>query len=205
MTDFVVCSWPTEQVNEALVALAQTAGVGAHAAESAQQAPANLSRERLGAWVEAAARALGLEATPFAVTYSEVELVLARAAPALLLFEREPGQMAFLSLSRGGTRTLALLGPDQSVRILTVTEVAQALRQAVERPMVAEVDPILDMLRVDPKRRGRAKALLMADRMRDRPVALVFVLAIRRPSAFGGISRPPGRGPRSASCFLATL
>jgi hypothetical protein len=117
VTDFMACSWPTERVSEALVALAQAAGVGAHAAEGAQQAPADLSRERLEAWVEASARGLGLEAAPFTVTYSEVELVLARAAPALLLFEREPGQMAFLSLSQDGTRTLSLLGPDQLVRI----------------------------------------------------------------------------------------
>lgn len=52
MTDFAVCSWPTQQVNEALVSLAQTAGVGAHAAESTQQAPANLSRERFGSWLK---------------------------------------------------------------------------------------------------------------------------------------------------------
>ena len=178
MTDFTVCSWPTERVSEALVALAQAAGVGAHAVEGAQQAPADLSRERLEAWVEASARGLGLEAVPFAVTYSEVELVLARAAPALLMFEREPGQMAFLPLSQGGTRTLALLGPDQSVRRFAVAEVAHGLRQAVERPMDAEVDPTLDMLRVDPKRRARAKSLLMAGRMHDRPVAVGFCLGL---------------------------
>jgi ATP-binding cassette subfamily B protein len=202
VTDFMACSWPTERVSEALVALAQAAGVGAHAAEGAQQAPADLSRERLEAWVEASARGLGLEAAPFTVTYSEVELVLARATPALLLFEREPGQMAFLSLSQGGTRTLSLLGPDQSVRILTVAEVAQGLRQAVELPMVAEIDRTLDMLRVDPKRRARAKSLLMADRMRDRPVALGFSLGYSPTVSFWRDLKAARAVPKLSLLFL---
>lgn len=146
---------------------------------------------------------MGLEAVPFAVTYSEIELVLARAAPALLLFEREPGQMAFLSLSQGGTRTLALLGPDQLVRFLTVAEVAQGLRQAMERPMVAEVDRTLDMLSVDPKRRAMAKSLLMADRMRDRPVALGFSLGYSPAAGFWRDLKATRAGPKLGLLFLA--
>lgn len=176
MIDFVVYSWPPERVSEALAALAQAAGVGAHAAEAVRDAPADLSRERLGAWVEASAHRMGLEAAPFAVTYPELETVLERATPALLLFEPEPGQMTLLCLYRGGGRTVALLGPDQPIRRFAIGEVAQGLRQAVERPIVAEVDSILDLLRVDPKRRARAKALLTTDRMRDYPVASGFFL-----------------------------
>jgi ATP-binding cassette, subfamily B, bacterial len=176
VTDFAFCSWTTERVSDALVALSHAAGVGAQAVESAQPAPADLSHERLEAWVEATARGLGLEATPFAVTYAEVELVLARAAPALLLFERESGQMAILCLNQGSNRTVALLGPDHSVRRFTITEVAQWLRQTAESSMAAEVDPILAMLRVDSTRRARAKSLLMGDRMRERSVASGFHL-----------------------------
>jgi ATP-binding cassette subfamily B protein len=176
MTDFALCSWPIEQINEALAMLAQTVGAETRLARSAQQAPVDLSREQLGAWVEASAHGLGLEAASFAVNYAEIELVLARAAPALLLLEGEPGPVAFLLLSQGGSRIVALLGPDGSVRRLPVTDVAQGLRQAVERRMAAEVHPMLDMLRVESKRRARAEALLTADRMRDHPVALGFRL-----------------------------
>jgi ATP-binding cassette, subfamily B, bacterial len=174
--DSVAYTWPIERVSEALEALAQSAGVSAHAG-IVREAPAGLSRERLGAWVEASAHAIGLEAVPFAVTYSEAEPALERAAPALLLFEPEPGQTKLLCLNRGGARSVALLGPDQAVRRFAVAEVAQGLRQAVERPSVAEVDPILDLLRVGPKRRDLAKSLLVADRMRDRPVAWGFFLS----------------------------
>jgi ATP-binding cassette, subfamily B, bacterial len=175
--DLALCSWPIERISEALAVLAQAVGTGVRLAGSAQQAPANLSREQLRAWVEASAQGLGLEAAPFAVTYAEVELVLASAAPALLLLEGEPGQMAFLFLRQGGSRTVALLGPDGSVRRLPVTKIAQGLRQAVERRMAAEVHPMLDMLRVESKQRARGKTLLTADRMRDYPVALGFRLS----------------------------
>jgi ATP-binding cassette subfamily B protein len=160
-----------------MVALAQAVGVGAYAPEEgAQPPPADLSPEKLELWVEAAARGVGLEAAPFAVTYAEVESVLARAAPAILLFEREPGQTTFLCFSEGSNRTVALLGPDRSVHRFTIKDVAQWLRQTVERSMASEVDPILDMLRVDPRRRARAKSLLIADRMRDRTMASGFYL-----------------------------
>ena len=182
----MACSWPTEGVSEAVLGLAQAAGAEAHAAGNAQRAPRDLSREDLRAWVEASALWLGLEAEPFAVTYSEVDLVLARAAPALLLFEREPGQMAFLSLRQGGSRTVSLLAPDQSVHRLTVAEVAQWLRNAIERPLVAAIDQTLDMAGVDPKRRARAKSLLMADQLRDDQVAFGFSLGHSPTAAFGG-------------------
>jgi ATP-binding cassette subfamily B protein len=176
VTDFALCSWPIQRISEALAVLAQALGAEAHLAGSAQKVPANLSREQLIAWVEASAHSLGLEPASFAMTYAEIELVLARAAPALLLLEDEQGQMAFLFLSQGGSRTVTLLGPDGSVRRLPVTNVAQGLRQAVERRMAAEVHPMLDTLRIESRQRARAKALLTADRMRDYPVALGFRL-----------------------------
>jgi ATP-binding cassette, subfamily B, bacterial len=200
--DFVFYGWPPERVNEALATLAQAAGMGPHAQEGVQQAPRNISRERLGVWVEASTGAMGLEAAPFAVPYSEVEAVLERAAPALLLFEPEPGQMMFLCLGRGGSRGLALLGPDQSVRRFAVAEVAQGLRQVVESPIVAEVDPILDLVRVDLKRRARAKSLLIADRMRGRPVALGFSLGRSPTASFGRDLKAARAAPKLGLLFL---
>lgn len=176
MIDFATYSWPTERIGEAMEALAHSAGIGSDPTRTVHQTPAGLSCERLGAWVEVSARRMDLEATPFAMTYDETENVLERAAPALLLFDLEEGQTKLLCLSRGGNRKVALLGPNQAIRRFAVGDVARGLNRVLERPTVAGIDPVLDLLRVDPKRRDRAKSVLLTDRMRDRPVAWGFFL-----------------------------
>jgi ATP-binding cassette subfamily B protein len=202
VTDFALCSWPIQRISEALAVLAQVVGAEAHLVTGGQKAPADLSREQLIAWVEASAHSLGLEPASFAVTYAEIELVLARAAPALLLLEHEQGQTAFLFLGQGGSRTVALLGPDGSVRRLPVTNVAQGLRQAVERRMAADVHPMLDMLRVESRRRARAEALLTADRMRDHPVALGFRLCHPPTASFWQDLKAARVAPKLSLLFL---
>src|SRR5690349_3494083 len=96
------CVWPMDRLGDALQELTLRAGGTPRA--QALPAPPLLERgdpERLDAWMQDAARTLGVEVEAAQSTCAELDMLLQRAAPAALFVQSVPG---VLLLVRGGRR-----------------------------------------------------------------------------------------------------
>ena len=121
-------------------------------------------RRRLEEWLETAAAWLGLEAEPVAVPYAEVEVLVRGAGPALLRLPatEKPGFLVLLGSQR---HRVTLLGPDLLVHRVTVKTVRTALCQAIEAPLLAEVEQVLEIVGVAGRRRARARRTMLHERL----------------------------------------
>ncbi|MCP4655729.1 MAG: ABC transporter ATP-binding protein [bacterium] len=187
-------AWPLDAAAEALAALAGKSGL-ASAPQGPGTQPVRNPADGPGPWIEDLARSLGLEAEPVEVPYGEVPRLVRECGPALLLIpaiapeEGGPGSgsspdtgvqpapsqrlrstavsersllLAVLGCRWGRVR---LLGPDLSVLRLPAKEVAQVLRRGLEAPVAAGVERLLGRIKVPPRRYGRAREALLAERL----------------------------------------
>jgi ATP-binding cassette subfamily B protein len=144
--------------------------------------PGYTDPEALASWIEAAARALGLEAEPVEASYREVDALIRRAAPALLLLpdvsESPEGRdrPRHLALLRSGRGSVRLLGPDHRVRTVPVPLLAQALRGGHDARLGPEVDRLLDEAAVPARRRPRVRAALLGERLGAKPIGGAWLL-----------------------------
>jgi len=156
-------SWPGSRLGEAMEALARESGL-APRSTNPLPAPDSLARdggETLAHWIEGAASALGLEAEPVAVPYTEVEYFVRSAGPALLRLPGE-GEPRFLALL-DGRRAVSVLGPDLAVHRLSPKIVRTALCHALEAPVVGEVERLLHEAGVPERHQSRARAALLRE------------------------------------------
>src|SRR5262249_44791225 len=111
MTNLSELFWPSSQLGEAINELEMRSGLMArggglpHPSNAAQHA----RRQSLVAWIEMAAKRLGLEAEEVGTPYGEVEKMILAAGPALL---RAPGEQNFLAVLGGGAGKAPVLAPD---------------------------------------------------------------------------------------------
>jgi ATP-binding cassette subfamily B protein len=177
MTDLTTLAWPTSRLGEALEALARAAGLAPRAVEPLNP-PAGLlglGDEALGRWLAAAAGHLGLEAEPTQIPYGEVERLLQRMSPALLRLPGD-GEPCFFALHSGGRRMVALLGPDLVIHRLRRAVVRAALCRDLEAPLTAEVDRLLVEAGVPTRRRARARAAILRERLGPKPIGGCWIL-----------------------------
>lgn len=151
-------SWPASRLGEAMEALARQSGLAPRPLETPNPPNNGLARESseaLGRWIEAAAGYLGLEAEPLKTPYVEIEQLVRSAGPALLRLSGKD-ELRFLALL-DGQRMVSILGPDLAVHRLQPAVVRAALCQALEAPVVSEVDRLLNEAGVPKRRRSRAR------------------------------------------------
>jgi ATP-binding cassette subfamily B protein len=166
MAHLLSLAWPVARLGEAIAALAQRQGWGLRGGEVPVGPEASHSNDATGldVWLEAMASWLGLEAALVQTPYADVEAPVRRAGPALI---RLPGleKTGFLALLGCRGRRVRLLGPDLLVHGVTVQAVCQALRYAVEVPLLEETDQVLEAMAMGRRRRARARRAMLGERL----------------------------------------
>ncbi|HEX8115867.1 MAG TPA: hypothetical protein VF521_01220, partial [Pyrinomonadaceae bacterium] len=173
MNDLSHIQWPAESAGRALEALGRGGGLAPRDVEAGtpSQSVVDESADALGLWIESAARWLGLEAEPRPLRYVDVlELTREADAPTLV---RVPGE--------GGPRFVALLGarkgwaslvcPDLNVRRVRSEEVGALLCRTTEEPLAVEIGRLLEEIGVPARRRARARAAILEQRLGPRWIA----------------------------------
>jgi ATP-binding cassette subfamily B protein len=150
--------WPAARRGEALYALCRRTQLSA--AEAAP--PPALAHEPPE--LERYAEQLGLELEPLVLTRAEAATRLSALAPVLLSLKREhaPGWFAVLGGRAGQVRVLA---PDGGERTLPTAALCATIWGEVEAELGQTFEPLLAAALPSPRRRARARALLVADAM----------------------------------------
>lgn len=176
-------TWPAESAGRALEALGRGGGLAPRDVEAGSPPP-SVAREggdSLGLWIESAARWLGLEAEPRPLRYTDVvRLARDTEAPTLVRVpgEGEPRFVALLSARKGSA---ALVCPDLEVRRVRSEELGALLCRTTERPLAAEVGRLLEEIGVPGRRRARARASILEQRLGPNWIAECW--SLRNPPA----------------------
>ncbi len=160
--------WPLERADEALEALARRSGLERSpkpAGDDASGRGADFGERRTGSRIADAADRLGLEVEETEVPHSDVEDLVRGCGPALLRVPMAGGDGLLAVLGCRGGR-VRVLGSDLGVRRLPLRRVVQWLCLEVEGPALPRVQDLLERLRVSRRRAGRARAALLAERLR---------------------------------------
>jgi ATP-binding cassette subfamily B protein len=177
--------WPFGKLGEAIEALARRSRLSPRAGSSPNP-PADLSpldADARGHWIDAAIERLGLECEAVDTTHADVERFLCAAGPALVYLPGE-SEPRFVAVLRTRGRDIELLAPDLRVRRVRAAPLAALIRAEIEAPAAAEVERLLDEIRVAPRRRAAVRAALMRERLGGRFVGGGWLLRLR-----------PGAGP----------
>jgi ATP-binding cassette, subfamily B, bacterial len=163
------CSWPASRLGEALSVLAQHSRLATREVDVPVPEPHVVADPELtGSWIESTAAWLGIEAHAVESPYIGVDQLLAKAGPAVL---RLPGdEPRFVLLARSRTRRPRLLSPDLKLVPVALDVLRAALCAELERPVVGEVDRLLDVAEVPPRRRARTRQRMLRDHIVNRVV-----------------------------------
>ena len=185
-TDLAALAWPVGRLGEALSVLARRRGLAPGKLDLAEPRE-SASPEDLDRWIGAAVAAMGLEAEPVEAPYGEVENLLRRSAPALL---RLPGAGSprFLPLLGVGRNAARVLDPEHQVRRVPLAQLRDALRGDHDARLGPEVDRLLAEAEVPARRRPRARAALLAERLAGARIGGCWLLDL-----------PPGASPWAAA------
>lgn len=178
-------AWPAARAGEALAALASASGLAAKGADAPN--PSGVAVDDTTAfteWIEAAAARVGAEAEAVEIVYPELDGALRTAGPAIV---RVPGgdgpRLVALAGARGGR--LTAIGPDLRARRIPVAPLRAALCRRLEAPLEGEVDRLLEEAGVPVRRRGRARAAVLAGQLAQARIEDVWILRLS-PSADAG-------------------
>jgi ATP-binding cassette subfamily B protein len=180
MTLDTTSTWPLARLGEAIEALGAVCGLAlATRTIEVPAAPEGIARsdDDLGRWIEATAAWFAMEAEAVEAQYGEIGALIRKAAPALLLVAGDSGP-AFVALVRGSKRTVTVVGSDRVLRRLPAEHLEAELRRPLEEPVVGVIDRMLERS-VPPKRRARARAALLRERLGTRRVEGCWLLRAR--------------------------
>ncbi|HKV41413.1 MAG TPA: ABC transporter ATP-binding protein [Blastocatellia bacterium] len=196
------CRWPAERLGEAIEALGRASlllegtvvasripldppawlsGLGAE-----DQVPDGDGRYLLapvGAWIEAAADRIGLEAEPVSAPYSELRALTVSALPLLLMVQGEPSP-GFLLIVRGGSRSLTLVSPSRRLRRIKSEEVINRLLKPFEQTHMGEIETFLRCAGIPPRRLARASRNILRERLSQQIVEGCWMLRLPPGSSF---------------------
>jgi ATP-binding cassette subfamily B protein len=166
MNDLSQMIWTAEAAGRALEALGRGGGLAPRDVEAVAPPPsAAHDADALGQWIESAARWLGLEAEPRPLRYVDVvELTRDAVAPTLVRVPCE-GEPRFVALLRARKGSAWLVCPDLEVRRVRSEELASLLCRTTEEPLASEVGRLLEEIGVPERRRARARAAILGQRL----------------------------------------
>ncbi|MEM7587555.1 MAG: ABC transporter ATP-binding protein [Acidobacteriota bacterium] len=208
MSRLEAASWPEERLGEAMAALARAAGLldsdgerdgsGRVEASSGETAP---SGGVDGAWIQAVANRLGLEAESSSVDYVGVEGSLRRLGPCILPLPsagadggaaaEDPSEPRRWLVMVSCRRELVLLGPDLSHRRFAARRLAERLREPLEAPARGRLEELLAAADVPTASRARPLQALLDRNLAGVPVCQAWSLHLPPEAA-------PGRQLRDA-------
>lgn len=186
--DLRASCWPLDRLDDALVALAERAGLEpSGASNTAPPPPPRLDdperlRDELGRWLDLRASAMGFEIEALRVPLGALESSLRRLGPALLLVtdaDDEHAPPRLLALDGRGR----LLGPDLRRRKVPAARLAAFLSERLVAPVRDDCERLLDTAMVPPRRRAAARDALIRRRLGSRSLRGIWQL--RRPPHAG--------------------
>jgi ATP-binding cassette subfamily B protein len=190
--------WPLERGGEALLALADAAGLRARSVEI-PAAPAALDAAGVARFIEGGAEWLGVEAEGFFAVHGDLDAVVRRSAPALLSVEG-----GLLVMTAGGARP-RLMAPDGALRRVEAEELRSALARPLEAPLDAEIDSLLSAAHVSPRQSAAVRRTLLAERLGGRHIPCGWILRDSPGQPFVRTARSAGVGGRLATLAGAHL
>ena len=175
-------TWSAPQLAQAIEAIAAISGMKPRTSQSPNESGAtSLPPDAVQKWIRENAIRHGLEAEAVDVTYDVVDQMLRQVGPALLQIPGD-GETEFLALLGNG-KSISVLAPDLSTKKLSPGWVRSKLVGSLEEPLSREVEPLIELARIAPHRRERARAALISERVRNKTVASFWKLRV-----------PPGAG-----------
>jgi ATP-binding cassette subfamily B protein len=203
-------AWPLDRLASALAALADSHGLVAEPG-GASFMLADPVRETddfdaIGGWLEHRASLLGAELEPTFVELAELERVLPRLGPALLLIrsEGEPTRALALLPSTGwgsGSR-LRVLGPDLKPHRIDGEALARSLAESRLAARRSECEAVLEAAQIPARRRVAATEALLRRRLASTPIHGIWQLRLPPSAPLGALLRHDGAG-RSLTVAIA--
>ena len=189
--DLSELAWPVARLDELLELVANRTGLGLEPRDAESLSPQFFQPDfaTLGPWLEMAAQRSGLEAEPITSSLIEVDEMVRRAGPAILLLppDREslgasPHFLAMLGNRRrlvGRVYRVSLLGPDLRVHWVQPEVVRDAMCEPLVAPGLAAVDQLLAEAGVAETRRDHARRALLNEQLGAHQIEVGWLL---RPS-----------------------
>ena len=187
MTDYLhEMSWPLARLGEALEALARQSKL------ATGPSPALLPLENLKAsddetlvrWLKTSARQMNLEVEPVFSSYVELEQMISHGGPALLRLRVDDGPRFLVLLGREW-RTVSVLDHNLRKRRVSPALVCAALRRPLDARIVPELDELLERVGVPPRRRSKARAAILRERLSANTIGGCWIVRQPPGTSFG--------------------
>ncbi len=182
MIDLAALAWPMNRLPEAIESLARHAGMkperpGSSPLPSFGGTP---EHEEFDHWLDHVGAAFGIEVEPVLASGAEMEELLRAAGPALLRYreadERKSVAPSILLLFRASPRWAELLSPDLRIVRVPLEVVRACLCADAERPVIADVDALLNQTNIGERERPGIRRLLIQERMAGQRIAGCWLL-----------------------------
>jgi len=182
MTDLAALAWPLDRLPEAIESLARRVGMKPDRARASPPPPFRgmPEDEEFDHWVDHVGAMFGIEVEPVLASGAEMEELLGAAGPALLRY-RETAETAsvepsILLLLRSNPRWAQLLGPDLRVVKCPLETVRASLCADAERPVIADVEALLNQTNISGRARRNIHRTLVQERMAGQRIAGCWLL-----------------------------
>lgn len=198
------CRWPLPRLHEGVERLCRSAGVRHTGVTPAEPVPAStaLDPHQLGRALDRIAAEFGLEFEPVPVRYRDAEWLAGRQVVRLTCDSAgKPGDW-YLILGRAMRSRVRVLRTDGTWIEVRQGDIASALRAPLVMAEAGGIDAVLDRAVVNVRRRGRARAALLATLLDDRDVADAWLM---RPDPGGAFTTQlrHARVPRDVAVLLS--
>jgi ATP-binding cassette subfamily B protein len=173
-------AWPATRLGEAVRVAARAGGIALRDLDiPALQPPAD-SDDGFARSVAQVAVSLGVEAEPTSAPAGDVEMLLRKAAPALVRVPLD-GPARILVLVPAGVSAQGrthVVDPRGHVHRIATAELRDLLCRHLELPIAAEITALVETSRIPRHRRARARRAILAERLADSRVEGVFMLRL---------------------------
>lgn len=177
------CMWATEQLGQAIEALARMSGLAPNPAQIPTAPRTSDDSAPLREWIEATAQWFGLEAEPVDVSYETIDQMMLRSGPSVTAV-RADGEISFLAILSCTRKKVLLLRPDLEIVTLRREQIRAALLEPVQAPLLREILPLIETAGVPEKRRQRAREAVTSERLRGLAIATCWMLRLPPSASF---------------------
>lgn len=182
MSDLAALAWPLDRLPEAIESLARRAGMNPARPDvsSLPQFRGTPEHDEFDHWIDHVGATFGLEVEPVLASGAEMDELLRAAGPALLRYreanERKAIEPTILLLVAANARWAQLLSPDLRIVKFPTEAVRACLCADAERPVIADVDALLNQTQISGRPRRNIKRMLVQERMAGQRIAGCWLL-----------------------------
>jgi ATP-binding cassette subfamily B protein len=172
-------AWPLARLGEGLEELARRSGLRPSGREGVASGAGGAPEGELERWLPWAAQRLGVEAEAVTANHAQMQDLLLDAGPAVLRIaagDASRGGFLLLLRSRGGR--VQVLAPDLSVRRCRADALRDGLCAAAEAPHLGEVERLIALAQVTPRKRARVRAALLRERLAGQEIGRCWILRL---------------------------